>query len=70
MTAADLAATDIPTSHSGIDAFANGDWKRAAELFHQLPQSDPVRNFFLAYLQQHDGNVPEQWDGIVELDSK
>ena len=70
MTAADLAATDIPTSHSGIDAFADGDWKRAAELFHELPQSDPVRNFFLAYLQQHNGDVPEQWDGIVELDSK
>jgi len=70
MAAADLVEIDIATSNLGIDAFADGDWKRAAALFHELPQSDPIRNFFLAYLQQHDGNAPEQWEGIVELDSK
>lgn len=53
------------------DAYRRADWSRAVDAWRQLPEDDPVRADFLARCEELSRTgVPEDWDGIRNLDSK
>lgn len=53
-----------------LDAFINGNWARAYELFHLVPPHDRGKDFVTSYIIQHDHTPPANWDGIVALANK
>ena len=53
------------------EAYCRADWSRAMDAWRQLPEDDPVRVDFLARCEAlKESGVPEDWDGIRNLDSK
>lgn len=53
-----------------VDAFIQGNWARAYELFHLVSPQDRGKDFVTSYIIQHDHTPPASWDGVVSLASK
>lgn len=72
VAAADRSAWQDNASRyeAGRQAFAAGDWAAAYAHFSALPESDPLRAFFLTFLEQHHRQPPADWAGAIRLTSK
>ncbi len=55
---------------SALDAFLAGDWATAFELLHQIPAADRAKDFLTVYIAQHNRRPPEDWDGVIALETK
>ena len=55
---------------SALDAFLAGRWLQAFELLHEIPTEDRVKDFLTVYIAQHNRTPPEDFDGVVPLETK
>jgi len=53
-----------------MDAFIAGDWNTAWEKLHLVPAADPSKDFLTTYIASRSRTAPEDWDGVIRLDSK
>ena len=65
LTDASLAAYE-----AALDALVARDWPRALQLLHQVPPDDLVKDFLTVFIAQHNRTPPENWDGVIHLESK
>ena len=59
----------IKEFESGLELFQAGDWKAAQAKFRKLPEADSGKRFFEDFI---DAMVkpPDDWNGVVEMQSK
>lgn len=50
--------------------FEAGDWTAARNSFRRLPETDPIRNFCLSWIERHNHQPPVNWNGTIILDRK
>ena len=54
--------------NDGINAFINGDWAKARDLFEETMQrsdgKDGPSNFLIAIIDEHSGTAPHDWPGF------
>ncbi len=53
-----------------VDAFTEGRWQDALELFDQLPVRDRAKDLPMRFIAQHDYRPPDGWDGVIPLTTK
>ncbi len=53
-----------------LEEFVQGHWGRALELLHRVPPQDRVKDFLTRYILQRDRTPPENWNGVIVLESK
>ena len=52
------------------DLFVVGEWRDAFDQLNSLPPHDKVRDFLMLYITQHNGKPPENWNGVIVMQSK
>jgi adenylate cyclase len=55
---------------SAVDAFIAGQWNEALGMLHRITAADPVKEFLVNYITQHHLQAPQNWDGVIVLESK
>lgn len=65
-----LSDAHIRTYEAAVDAFIAGDWSRAWEKLHEVPASDPSKDFLTIYIAARHRIAPADWDGVIQLESK
>jgi len=56
--------------HRGLDLFYAGKCKQALEEFVKTADRDSVARFYTLECQKLQENMPENWDGVLSLESK
>jgi adenylate cyclase len=71
-SSAELAEWDRTAADYGAAraAFREGNWSEAHRHFTRLSEQDPLRPFFLGYLERHQLQPPDDWQGTIRLTSK
>lgn len=65
-----LSDESIEIYETGLDQFNAGNWEQASRIFHQLPAQDRAKDFLNAYIEQHNGVAPKDWNGFISLTQK
>jgi adenylate cyclase len=65
-----LTDDDIAHYESALDHFIEGDWVTAWEWLHRVPAGDRSKDFLTTYIASRNRQPPEDWDGVIRLDSK
>ena len=65
-----LDAEGIARYEAALDAFVSGDWRTAWEELHKVPAADTAKDFLTTYIASRNRQPPEDWDGVIRLDSK
>lgn len=65
-----LRDEDVHTYEEAVDAFIDGDWRSAIALLQRVPPEDDVKDFLTGFICLRHRIPPEEWDGIIGLDSK
>lgn len=65
-----LSDGDIAKYEQSLEHFLDGDWATAWELLHQVPAGDRSKDFLTTYIASRNRKAPDDWDGIIRLDSK
>ena len=53
-----------------LAAFHVGDWHHSLQAWQAVPTLDPMQRFYDRWLRQQGAHVPDDWDGVIQLDSK
>jgi len=74
LPAADTPGTvsdeDIAKHEEAVDAFMDGDWMTAFDIFAGLPTADRAKDYLMWYMAQQSFETPEDWDGVLSFTSK
>jgi hypothetical protein len=74
LPAADTPGTvsdaDIAQHEEAVDAFIDGDWTKASDMFEGLAAGDRAKDYLLWYMASQNFEVPADWDGVLNLTSK
>jgi adenylate cyclase len=74
LPAADTRGTvsdaDIAQHEEAVDAFIDGDWTKASDMFEGLAAGDRAMDYLLWYMASQNFEVPADWDGVLNLTSK
>lgn len=65
-----LTDQDLADYGRALEAFISGDWEQASGLLAGLPAEDGAARFLLAFMAEHHGRPPQDWDGTINLKSK
>ena len=65
-----LSQADIELYERGLDAFTEGNWETAFEIFHQVPAEDKAKDFLTVFIAQHNRSAPADWPGYISLQKK
>lgn len=65
-----LTNDEISQHEQAVDAFIQGRWTDALQIFDYLPERDRAKDFLVRYAARHENQPPSGWDGIVALDEK
>lgn len=65
-----LSDDDIRSYEQALEHFLAGDWAKAWELLHQVPAGDHSKDLLTTYIASRNRRAPDNWDGIIRLDSK
>ena len=65
-----LTDEHIRAYERALSAFLDRDWTTAWEELHKVPAADPSKDFLTLYIASRNRRVPDDWDGIIALDSK
>ncbi len=65
-----LSDEDIRRYESALDALQAGQWQTAFQRLHDVPADDLVKDFLTVYIAQHNRMPPDDWNGVIVLDSK
>lgn len=66
----ELSADDVSHYEQALQAFEAGDWPKARDLLHHCQQTDRVKDFVMRIILEHDYQPPEDWRGMIKLESK
>jgi adenylate cyclase len=66
----DAAAAADELLGTALNYLRRGDWTLARPAFIQMPTQDPVRHFYLKFLEEHANTPPADWDGVVRFADK
>jgi len=53
-----------------LSAFMSGDWLAAERELSKLAAVDRTANFVLDVIRRHNGQPPEDWNGVIEMSQK
>jgi adenylate cyclase len=53
-----------------VDYFIQGDWHAAWEKLHLIPAADLAKDFLTMHIASRARKVPDDWDGVIQLDAK
>lgn len=67
---ATISDADIVNFEKAVDATTSGDWSLAMDILDELPVYDRAKDFLLAEMARHGYAPPDDWDGIIRMDSK
>ncbi len=65
-----LSDAHIRSYEAAVDAFIAGDWALAWEKLHEVPASDPSKDFLTMYIAARNRIAPSDWDGVIQSESK
>ena len=65
-----MTAEGVERYESALDDFISGNWDAAFESLHEVPHWDHGKDFLTSFILKHQRNPPEDWDGVVPMDSK
>ena len=65
-----LSQQHVASYEEALAAFVDGDWNRAWEQLHLVPAADPSKDFLTTYIASRNRSAPEDWDGVIRLESK
>lgn len=55
---------------AALSAFQEGRWNEAFERLHHVPAEDRTKDFLTVLIAQHNRTAPEDWNGVIVLNSK
>ena len=61
---------EIVEHERAVDAFINGDWMTAFDIFAGMSVVDRAKDFLMWYMAQRNFEAPEDWDGVLSFTSK
>jgi adenylate cyclase len=61
---------DAELLSEALAAFHRGDWQTAETDFQQLSPGDPIRRYYLRFIEQHAHRPPSSWDGVIRFSDK
>ena len=53
-----------------VDALLSGRWDEAFAKLHEIPAHDRAKDFLTVFIAQHNRTPPDNWDGVIPIDSK
>ena len=65
-----LSDDDIANYEKSLEHFLSGDWLTAWDLLHQVPAGDRSKDLLTTYIASRNRKAPDEWDGIIRLESK
>lgn len=65
-----LSDEDLANYESSLENFIEGDWNAAWDLLHRVPAGDRSKDFLTTYIASRNRQPPQDWDGIIRLESK
>jgi adenylate cyclase len=65
-----LSNDHLAAHELAVDAFMQGRWDEALEMFDILPASDRAKDLLLIYIAENNYEPPEDWDGVIEMPGK
>lgn len=65
-----LSDADLIAYEEAFAAFQAGRWDEAFERLHRVPSEDRAKDFLTVRIAQHDRTAPEDWDGVIRMESK
>ena len=63
-----MSETDRRDYEAALDAFLIGLWDNARELLE--PLRDGAADLLRRFMDQHQGQPPQNWDGVIVLEAK
>ena len=55
---------------AALDALLARNWQHAFQLLHKVPAEDRVKDFLTVFIAQHNRTPPDNWDGVIPIESK
>ncbi len=55
---------------AALAKFESGEWETAAEILENIRDQDSTCRFLSEYIQEHNFRKPDDWDGVIEMQSK
>jgi len=65
-----LSDDHIATYEAALDALLARNWQHAFQLLHKVPAEDRVKDFLTVFIAQHNRTPPDDWDGVIPIESK
>lgn len=65
-----LSDDHIATYEAALDALLARNWQHAFQLLHRVPAEDRVKDFLTVFIAQHNRTPPDDWDGVVPIQTK
>ena len=74
LPAADTPGTvsdeDIAKHEEAVDAFIDGDWMKAFDIFAAMAVADRAKDYLMWYMASQNFEAPGDWDGVLNFTSK
>ncbi|MBX7167782.1 MAG: adenylate/guanylate cyclase domain-containing protein [Pirellulales bacterium] len=65
-----LSDEHITAYEAALDALLAGRWAESYQLLHHVPPDDRAKDFLMVYIARHNREVPPDWSGFIQLQSK
>ncbi len=65
-----ISDADIAEHEVAVDAFIEGDWMRAFDIFAAMSAADRAKDYLMWYMAQRNFTAPADWDGVVNFAHK
>jgi adenylate cyclase len=65
-----LSDADIEQYEKAFAALQSGRWGEAFDCLHRVPTDDRAKDFLTVLIAQHNRTAPENWDGVIRMQSK
>jgi adenylate cyclase len=65
-----LSVNEVTRYEDALEAFTTGRWDEAFALLHEVPHWDHGKDFLTSIIIRHRRTPPDDWDGVVSLESK
>ena len=69
-TPATVSDEDIAKHEEAVDAFIEGDWMAAFDMFAGMAVGDRAKDYLMWYMATRRFEVPADWEGVLNFDTK
>ena len=65
-----MSNEEVAKHEEAVDAFIDGEWTKSLDIFAGLAVADRAKDYLMWYMGSQKFEVPRDWDGVLNFDSK